>query len=258
MECIFSKFAGYTKLERAAAIQCDLDKLEKWTDRKFEKFIKSKSKVLLLGRNNPAQLKSMNCGQLLIHWSVQLLFRDLNRLETWADRTRMKFKKGKCRVLSLRCNNPKQEVIIPFYSAHVRPHLQYCVQFFSIFSRCCVHRDFPQHMRLTVPDTARVRGCTRGRKLGTWYHSQQGRGLTGQDPAPLHPSKREPGRAARFNQESSRHIHSAEAGPRPSQEVNPQFRCNEDNQDQTQSADHRAGPQWQDQANKDKPEATRY
>ena len=51
----------------------------------------------------------MNCGQLLIHWSVRLLFRDLNRLETWANRSHIKFKKGKCRVLHLRCNKPKQQ-----------------------------------------------------------------------------------------------------------------------------------------------------
>ena len=53
--------------------------------------------------------KSMNCGQLSIRWSVQLLYRDLNKLETWADRSRTKFIKGKCRVLCLRCNNPKQQ-----------------------------------------------------------------------------------------------------------------------------------------------------
>lgn len=53
--------------------------------------------------------KSMNCEQLLIHWSVWLLFRDLNRLETWADRSCMKFRKGKCRVLYLRCNDSEQQ-----------------------------------------------------------------------------------------------------------------------------------------------------
>lgn len=59
VERIFSKVAGYTKLEGAAAIPSDLDKLEKGIDRSFRKFIKSKSKVQLLGRNNPAQLCSL-------------------------------------------------------------------------------------------------------------------------------------------------------------------------------------------------------
>lgn len=59
MEHVFSEFAGYTKLKGASAIQSDLDKLEKRTDKNFKKFIKSKSKVLLLGRNNPAQLCSL-------------------------------------------------------------------------------------------------------------------------------------------------------------------------------------------------------
>jgi len=54
MECIFSKFVGYTKFEVAAAIQSDLDKLEKWTDRSF----KSSSEA------NP---KSCCCGQTTLH-----------------------------------------------------------------------------------------------------------------------------------------------------------------------------------------------
>lgn len=46
---------------------------------------------------------SMNCGPLLMHWSVQQLLGGLNRLESWADRSHIKSIKSKCRILYIRC-----------------------------------------------------------------------------------------------------------------------------------------------------------
>jgi len=60
IKCILIKFIDDTELGRVvdnpdehAAIQSDQDRLEKWPATNLMKFNKEKSKILLLGRNNP-------------------------------------------------------------------------------------------------------------------------------------------------------------------------------------------------------------
>ncbi|KAK4811157.1 hypothetical protein QYF61_019788 [Mycteria americana] len=67
-ECTLNKFADNTKLrgvvdtpEGCAAIQRDLDRLEKWADRILIQFSKRRCKVLHLRRNNPMHQYMRGC-----------------------------------------------------------------------------------------------------------------------------------------------------------------------------------------------------
>lgn len=72
--CTLSKLAEDTKLggvddmpEDCAAIQRDLNHLEKWSDRNLMKFNKGMCKILLLRRNNPVHQYTL-CGPPI--WNI--------------------------------------------------------------------------------------------------------------------------------------------------------------------------------------------
>ncbi|GAB0182548.1 hypothetical protein GRJ2_000720100 [Grus japonensis] len=136
IECTLRKFVNDTKLscvvdtlEGMDAIQRDLDRLERWAHENLMNFNKAEcNKVLHLGQGNPK-----HGSRLGDEWIESCPAEKRILVDEKPNMSRQSVLAVKKANLIQGCikrsvTGRLKEVILPLYSALVRPHLEYCIQ----------------------------------------------------------------------------------------------------------------------------------